>query len=746
MRPKPPGGSVYTEELLEDRLRAIIKVGSFSVFRMTADWSEMISLEGHGRLMGVACPRSNWLNEMIPAAEHKAIRDKIAASLSSDPSMELDHPFIAADKSIGWVRTRAVPIKAADNRIIEWFGTMTDITELKEEDERQRFLLAWSDRINPLATPQCVMQASAETLGQFLNAGRVRYIEMDDDTMVYARSAEWVNRDLEVEPIELRFTLAQFNPTMVAKVKSGRALVTSDVREDPDLRPQAELFEANKVRAGILVPLVKDGRLSGALSVHMPHPRHWRAIEVRLVEEVAERTWSAVQRAKAEAKLMEATASMKLAFDVVNMVPWQLLLPERMVVQPRSLKGNAAFSGSDPVPLAQLVTSLHPMDRDAFLGTVDSCIESRGAFDMEYRLLAGDGVSWIRTTGRFEDADGRHYLVGVSQNITERKLAEEQRRLDAKRLKLIFDAAHDYAVIAMDHHGRITSWNSGAERILGYSEEEALGSPDEMLFTPEDISLGLPSMEKALALDAGRAENERWHLRKDGTRFWASGQMVPLQSGSKDGYLKIFRDLTEKKQAEERLALLVDELNHRVKNTLSTVQSICRQTLRMGGVPDDVQRRIVDRIQALSSSHDLLTREHWAGAPLVELVEKVLAPFRGGVAPERIDISGPPLLLTPKAALALTIALHELGSNALRYGSLGPAAGSLTLEWRVLDDSFEVEWREVGTGTITRERRGFGSRILEDALAHELDAEVTLNFGRSGLHCKLKIPLEGNVR
>jgi two-component sensor histidine kinase len=154
----------------------------------------------------------------------------------------------------------------------------------------------------------------------------------------------------------------------------------------------------------------------------------------------------------------------------------------------------------------------------------------------------------------------------------------------------------------------------------------------------------------------------------------------------------------------------------------------------------------VDRLQALASSHDLLTREHWAGAPMVELVEKVLAPFRGGVAPERIIISGPPILLTPKAALALTIALHELGSNALRYGSLGPAAGSLTLQWRVFDNSFELDWKEVGTGTVTRERRGFGSRILEDALAHELDAEVTLNFGRGGLHCKLKIPLEGNVR
>jgi len=737
---------VYTKELLEDRFRAIIKVGSFSVFRMNADWSEMISLDGHGRLAGLECPQANWLKEIIPAAEQNTVRERIAAGLPNAHSIELDHTFLGTDKSVGWVRTRAVPIRSADHDIIEWFGTMTDITELKEEDERQRFLLAWSDRINPLATPQCVMQASAETLGVFLQAGRIRYIEMDDGTMAYARSAEWVNEDMGVKPIERGFTLAQFSPALVAKVQSGRALVTEDVRDDPDTMSQTDLFEANQIRAGILVPLIKDGRLSGALSVHMPHPRRWRAAEVKVVEEVAERTWSAVQRAKAEAKLMEATASMKLAFDVANMVPWQLLLPERMIIQSRSLKGNAAFSPSSQVPLTELLGNLDPLDKPAFLSAIEECIQNRSSFDVEYRLLTENGPCWIRTTGRWEGTEGRDCLVGVSQDITDRKLAQEQRRLDTERLKLIFDSARDYAIIALDREGRITSWNSGAERILGYSEEEALGSRDEMLFTPEDIALGVPKMEKALALDTGRAENERWHQRKDGTRFWASGLMVPLQNGDRNGYLKIFRDLTDKKQSEERLALLVDELNHRVKNTLSTVQSICRQTLRLSGVADDVQRLIAERLQALASSHDLLTREHWTGAPMLEMVEKVLAPFRGGVSADRVLVSGPALLLTPKAALALTIALNELGSNAMLYGSLGPTAGNLALQWQITDDVLEVDWKETGTGTSKRERRGFGSRILEDALAHELDAEVTLNFGRGGLHCKLRIPLEGNVR
>jgi PAS domain S-box-containing protein len=737
---------VYTKDLLEDRLRAVISVGFFSVFRMNAAWTEMLSLEGHGPLAGLACPHSNWLIELIPPSEQKFVIESVTAGMSNDLPLELDHPIIAADQTIGWVRTRAVAIRTVDNDIIEWFGTMTDITELKEEDERQRFLLAWSDRINPLATPQCVMQASAEMLGEFLRAGRVRYIEMDDGSMVYSRSAEWVNEGLNIKPIDRRFTLAQFASTLVEKVKSGRALVTMDVREDPDTMPQADLFEANQVRSGILVPLIKDGKLSGALSVHMPDPRRWRSVEVRLVEEVAGRTWSAVQRAKAEARLMEATASMKLAFDVVNMVPWQLTLPERMIIQSRSLRGNAVFSTGNPVPLVELMSSVHPADNALFLEAVDRCIESRSTLDVEYRFVTEGVTSWIRTTGRWEGTDGREYLVGVSQDITDRKQAEEQRRLDSERLKLIFDSAHDYAIIALDAEGRITSWNSGAERILGYTEEEALGAQDAILFTEEDISFGVPDMEKRLARDTGRAENERWHLRKDGTSFWASGQMVPLQNGHQEGYLKIFRDLTEKKQAEERLALLVDELNHRVKNTLSTVQSICRQTLRLANVPDDVQRQIADRLQALASSHDLLTREHWTGAPIAELVEKVLAPFRGGVAPERIVTAGPSLLLTPKAALALTIALHELGSNALKYGSLGPTAGNLSLLWGVSETTLTLDWRETGTGARMRERRGFGSRILEDALAHELDAEVTLNFGRDGLHCRLDIPLEGNVR
>jgi PAS domain S-box-containing protein len=739
------GGNVYSKENIEDRLRALIQVGSFSVFRMNNDWTEMLSLEGRDLVGEAGTPGAHWLERLIPEQEREAFEQKTRASIALGAPFELDHQLTSADSDVSWVRTRATPIHGPDGLVSEWLGTMTDITEIKEQEAHQRFLLAWSDRVNPLSTPQCVMEASAEMLGAFLGAGRVRYIEMEDASMIYARSAEWVNEGLGVKAIEDRFTLSQFSPELVSKVRSGTALVTPDVRDDPQVRPQAQLFEANQVRAGILVPLIKDGQLSGALSVHMPTPRNWRPLEVRAVEEIAERTWSAVQRSKAEARLHGANTSLQLAFEIADLVPWQLVLPERKLIISRDLS-DPLRTPARPLSYGHFLAFVHPEDRGRLALAVETSIADQESFDIEYRIIVRGTRRWYRSRGRHEGAGDRARLIGVSQDITAQKAAEEAQRLDAERLRLIFDSARDYAIIALDPDGRITRWNAGAERILGFSEAEALGASEEILFTPEDLAAGVPSLEKARALSGERVENERWHLRKDGSRFWASGEMAPLVSGDEKGFLKIFRDLTQKRQAEESLRLLVDELNHRVKNTLATVQSICRQTLRNAAVPDETMRKISGRLQALASSHDLLTREHWAGASMTEVIETVLKPFVGASQSERVRLEGPQLTLSPKAAVTLSIGLHELCTNAASFGSLSIADGALSVVWRVEEAHVELEWSETGIEDAARNRRGFGSRVIEEALAHELRADVALTFAKSGLNCVMRIPREGNIR
>ena len=150
---------------------------------------------------------------------------------------------------------------------------------------------------------------------------------------------------------------------------------------------------------------------------------------------------------------------------------------------------------------------------------------------------------------------------------------------DAEQRRLIVDNATDTAIFTIDRPGTVTSWNSGAERLLGYSEEEIIGRDGRLIFTPEDRSDGVAEREIATALAEGRAENERWHVRKDGSRFWGSGLIMPLKHGA-PGLLKIMRDGTERRRSEELKKLLIGELDHRVKNILAMVRSLADHTLK----------------------------------------------------------------------------------------------------------------------------------------------------------------------
>jgi PAS domain S-box-containing protein len=329
-------------------------------------------------------------------------------------------------------------------------------------------------------------------------------------------------------------------------------------------------------------------------------------------------------------------------------------------------------------------------------------------------------------------------------------------------LHLILDSAADYAIFSTDLERRVVSWNAGAERLLGWAEEEIVGRTADAIFTPEDRAAGVPEREAMKALAEGRAESERWHLCRDGTRFWASGLAMPLRSPETGpeapplGLLTAMRDRTERRRAEERRALLANELNHRVKNTLVVVQSLTRLAAR-GASPDlsafaaAFQRRIL----AFTRARDLLTREDWTGAPLDGVVRAGLAPLM--VDGARVDLSAcevPGVFLPPGAALTLAMAVHELATNALRHGALSTPGGHVRVAYLALggDEGAEphgaVEWVERGGPSLpgAPERRGFGLRLLERGLAMQAGMGAALRFEPEGLHCTLRLPSPRHVR
>ncbi|NPD68558.1 PAS domain S-box protein [Lichenicola cladoniae] len=436
----------------------------------------------------------------------------------------------------------------------------------------------------------------------------------------------------------------------------------------------------------------------------------------------------------------------------------------------------------------------------------------------------------------------------------------------------VADSVTAFAIFTQDRAGIVTSWNMGAERLTGYRDAEILGRISNVIFTPEDNAAGIPEAERAQAMLDGRAEDERWHLRKNGSRFWGSGLLIPL-AGPDAGFVKILRDLTERhvtakrlreneelfrvlatnvpqlvfrtrttgdrtwgspqwieftgldlehslkfgwlsaihpddreatvaawsaaqeggdysiehrirravdgayrwhqtrarqiesgdavagemvgtstdihdmRNLRERQEILLAELQHRTRNLLAVVRSIAGQTLRASASLQEFDAEFGERLAALGRVQGLLARTDHQALDLGTLVEAELAAHADGRrAADKVHIEGPPAVVSAGAAQALTLALHELATNAVKYGALGQPSGQLSVTWRtegVDAKRIVLDWRESGVVMPAGEprRKGYGSELIERALPYQLRAHTRLQFGPDGVHCHISVPV-----
>ncbi|AAK24525.1 sensor histidine kinase [Caulobacter vibrioides] len=228
---------------------------------------------------------------------------------------------------------------------------------------------------------------------------------------------------------------------------------------------------------------------------------------------------------------------------------------------------------------------------------------------------------------------------------------------------------------------------------------------------------------------------------KGAPRWWDTTVSPILEGGRVIRVLATSRDVTGERLAESHRQLLVNELNHRVKNTLATVQSIANQSLRNAGVDASVRDALEGRLMAIAATHNVLTDQNWSAASLRQIVDGSVTPYRAN--PGQLTISGDDLKVSPKPAVVMALAFHELAINALKYGALSAPDGHVDIHWSVdPDDQLLIEWAERGGPTVRPpERRGFGSRIVELALPNELGGKVDLDYRRDGLRCSIRSPL-----
>jgi two-component sensor histidine kinase len=234
--------------------------------------------------------------------------------------------------------------------------------------------------------------------------------------------------------------------------------------------------------------------------------------------------------------------------------------------------------------------------------------------------------------------------------------------------------------------------------------------------------------------------------RKDGTciPFLAFPSLLRDGAGRVTGAVNMLVDISDRKRAEERQKTLVDELNHRVKNTLATVQSLASNTAREAALPSDLRATFEARLIALSRTHDHLTNAGWQSANLQLIIEEILAPHVAG-RHHAIELSGPPVDLGPRQALALAMVFNELAANALRHGSLSSDKGALKIRWAIKGRRkpvLHIDWIETGgPAAKSPDRKGFGTRLVERSIRSELNGTLDLKYGKAGLHGVIAIPL-----
>jgi PAS domain S-box-containing protein len=394
--------------------------------------------------------------------------------------------------------------------------------------------------------------------------------------------------------------------------------------------------------------------------------------------------------------------------------------------------------------------TIHPDDVE---GTLRSWADARAkeiSYETEFRYRRHDGVyRWhvVRANPYWPPGtDKIKVWYGSSADIHELKIAEAALRESEQRLRATYENAA-IGIVEVDVNGQFLRINEWLCAISGYERDELLAMKICDLTFPDDQAQDLELFYRQMAGEIDVYSLEKRILHKDGHLVWLglSASRVDDPDGRPLYGIRVLRDISARKRAEESRNLLINELNHRVKNTLATVQSIARQTLRSAHSPQQAQEDLESRLLALSRTHDVLTRENWERAGLPDIVAQAIAPYlsRGE---QRFEAHGPQVILTPQQALSIAMALQELVTNAVKYGSLSNETGTVTIEWSTTHSDkglyLHLVWKESGGPPVQPlTRRGFGTRLIERSLARELEGQLQLDFLPTGLICTADIPL-----
>jgi PAS domain S-box-containing protein len=453
-------------------------------------------------------------------------------------------------------------------------------------------------------------------------------------------------------------------------------------------------------------------------------------------------------RRRTEEALRENEARLRLAMEAGRLGAWWFDVPRRTG---RFSDVSAAMLGLPPHAgersYEEWRAMVHPFDlagaEAAFAAALAGDSDS---YETEYRVVHPDGkVRLLQVLGSVErNAEGEpQRVVGTFRDVTEERAAHESLSETATRLDLAVNA----------HRIGIFDWYIASGKVVWTRQEEELfGLPSGSFggdieawagsLLPEDRAKMTAAMAAAMAERRETLDFAFRIRRSDGEIRWieGSGRFLYDDSGAPLRMVGTNIDVTERRRGEEHQRLLVNELNHRVKNTLAIIQGIAQQTFRGSDVPLALRRSFEGRLAALSAAHNLLTRENWETASVAQIVADALSPYAGYSG--RLVIEGPDLRLPPKTAVSLALAVHELGTNAAKYGALCGPEGMVEVRWRAENGRLALSWRESGGPPVAPPAtRGFGTRMIERALATDFGGQARIDFRPGGVVCTVDAAL-----
>ncbi|QPM90510.1 Sensor histidine kinase RcsC [Pseudooceanicola algae] len=501
---------------------------------------------------------------------------------------------------------------------------------IKEGAARQRFVGELNDALLTVSDPSDLMHAASTVLGQHLGVGRVAYAEIDEAGGEASVLVDWTDG---ISPSQqMRYRLADFGKPLLARFRRGEPVEMVNLSGDPDPRAKrgASLLAAESRGSFLSMPLIKGGRLEAVLTVQDRKPRHWTDIDVALIRETADRTWAAVERARADAKLRESEERFRQIGEASSDVVW-VCDAERAAFEYVSPAFETIYGISrDEVisaGLDQWQGVIHPDDRASFQTAIDR-VRTGAHVTHEFRVIRRtDGqVRWVQET--------------------------------------------DFPLKADD--GRVT-------RIAG---------------------LG--------------------------------------------------RDVTEARSLTAQQQVLIAELQHRTRNLIAVVQAVASQTQRTTGSMQEFQSHFRNRLAALSRVQGLLSRADVEPINIGDILRLEVKAIGHEIDGDRIEFAGPRILVRSSVVQTLSLALHELATNALKYGALGNEAGRLKVSWQEISDGedhvwMRIEWLETGIDTtddrIKVADSGYGRTLIEQALPHSLGARTSYELNETELRCVIEVPL-----